>query len=121
MKIAVCSQERSPQAAVDSRFGRSSFFAVYDDKADQWTFIENAQNLQAAQGAGIQAAQYIIDVEADALLACNVGPKAVSALQANSIQIYMVTQGLTVGQAVQEYLNSSLKPMTEPNVEGHWV
>ena len=77
--------------------------------------------MQAAQGAGIQAAQTIMDAEADVLLAHNVGPKAVSALQAGSVQLYRVTEGLTVEQAVQDYLEDHLKPMTEANVEGHWV
>jgi predicted Fe-Mo cluster-binding NifX family protein len=121
MKIAVCAQDKNHQAAVDSRFGRSPFFAVFDDQTNQWVFIENAQDIQAAQGAGTQAAQFIIDAEADILLARNVGPKAVSALQAGSVKLYKVTEGLAVEQAVQEYLKDNLESMEEANVEGHWI
>ena len=55
MKIAVCTQGIDRESQVDVRFGRSAYFAVYDDVSDNWSFIANDQNLQAAQGAGLHA------------------------------------------------------------------
>lgn len=121
MKIAVCAQSDTPNAAIDARFGRAAFFAVFDDAARQWAFFENNQNLQAAQGAGIQAAQTVIDANADALIAFNVGPKAMAALTASGIAVYQTITGVTVQQALNEYQDGTLTQLQQPNVEGHWV
>ena len=103
------------------RFGRTAFFAVYDDTAEQWDFLTNQQNLQASQGAGIQAAQTVIDAEVDVLLASNVGPKAMAALNVNGIHVFGTEAGTSLEQAVSNYKSGSLKQMQESNVEGHWV
>jgi predicted Fe-Mo cluster-binding NifX family protein len=121
MKIAVCTQSNDLQSAVDSRFGRTAWFAVYDEATGQWEFIPNHQNLQAAQGAGIQSAQTLIDAEADVLLACNVGPKAMTALEANGITVFSAPAGQSLQQTFQAYTAGQLTPMQQANVEGHWV
>lgn len=121
MKIAVCAQSNNNEANVDSRFGRAAFFAVFDDSTNQWDFIENRQNMQAAQGAGIQAAQTIIDAEIDVLLACNVGPKAMSALSANGIAVFLADAQQTLQEALDAYRGDKLPQIDQANVEGHWA
>lgn len=121
MKIAVCTQSDNLQAAVDSRFGRAAFFAVYDDAAKEWEFIENSQNLQAAQGAGIQAAQAIIDAGVNVLLASNVGPKAMVALTSNGVNVFKAETGTPLQEALTKYTSGFLTQMLQANVEGHWV
>lgn len=121
MKIAVCTQSNDLQSAVDSRFGRTAWFAVYDDTTSRWEFIANHQKLQAAQGAGIQAAQAVIDADAQVLIAANVGPKAMAALTANGIVVCQAVAGQTVQQAVNDYTAGKLTQIQQANVEGHWV
>lgn len=121
MKIAICAQEDNAQSTVDSRFGRAAYFAVFDDAADQWDFIPNSQNLQAAQGAGIQSAQTVIYAEADILLASNVGPKAMAALKANGVEVFKIDSEVTLEQALIDYTGQKLIPMEKANVEGHWI
>lgn len=120
MKIAVCTQANHLQSTVDSRFGRAAFFAVYDDAAKEWEFIENNQDLQAAQGAGIQAAQAVMDAQVDVLIASNVGPKAMTALTVNGVAVYEAAAGMSVQQALKDYQNGKLTQLQQPNVEGHW-
>ena len=121
MKIAICAQDKNEDSLVDSRFGRAACFAIFDDQNKQWTFIENAQNTQAAQGAGIQAAQFIIDADAEVLLARNTGPKAITALQASQVKVFNVSADMTIRQALDAYLDDKLEQMDQANVEGHWV
>ena len=121
MKIAICSQSNNPQSNVDSRFGRAALFAIYDDTADAWEFIENRQNLQAVQGAGIQAAQTIIDSGVEILIAANVGPKAMAAMNAGGIAVFEADTAKTIQQAVNEYRAGQLNQLQQSNVEGHWV
>jgi predicted DNA-binding protein (UPF0251 family)/predicted Fe-Mo cluster-binding NifX family protein len=121
MKIVVCAQTNSPQALLDSRFGRTAFWAVYDDQTKQYEFIANHQNLQAAQGAGIQAAQAVLDAEGGVLIACNVGPKAMAVLQAGGVQVFQAPSGMNVEQAIAAYQAGQLQQIQSANVEGHWM
>jgi predicted Fe-Mo cluster-binding NifX family protein len=121
MKIVICSQSNTPQAMIDTRFGRTGFWAVFDDQCGQWTFLPNEPNLQAVQGAGIQAAQAILDADAEVLIACNVGPKAMAVLLANAIEVYQVQAGISVENALKAFEAKELKRIENANVEGHWV
>ena len=121
MKIAFCSQTNHLNSVIDSRFGRADFFAVFDDTAQRWEFVPNNQNLQAAQGAGIQAAQTVINTEVDVLIAANVGPKAMAALQANGISVFQTNTSMTLQQALEAFQNGGLTEIQNSNVEGHWV
>ncbi len=121
MKIAVCSQSNETNSHVDSRFGRAAFFAVYDDAVNQWIFVPNSQNTQAAQGAGIQAAQIIIDTGAEVLIASNVGPKAMAALKTNGIEIFKTNAGTSLQETLAQYYSENLLPFQEANVESHWT
>lgn len=121
MKIAVCATERSAAAPVSNRFGRAEYFAIYDSGRSSWEYIENSQDTQAAQGAGIQSAQKIIDSGATVLLALNVGPKAIKALAANKIKVYLAVAGKSLKEVVEMFNMGRLEEITEANVEGHWV
>lgn len=121
MKIAVCSQGDKAESTVDSRLGRAAYFGIYDDQTEEWQFLSNSQNLQAAQGAGIQAARHIIDADADVVLACNVGPKAMTALLASGIKVYKASAGISLQETVQEFTAGKLNEIDQANVEGHWA
>ena len=121
MKIAICSQSDNAESKVDARFGRSAFFAVYDDTEKQWKFVPNSQNMQAAQGAGIQAAQAIVDANVNVLIASNVGPKAMAALGTNNIAVFKIDPNVTLEQALAKYQTGELVQIQQANVEGHWV
>jgi predicted Fe-Mo cluster-binding NifX family protein len=121
MKIAVCLSEKSEKAEVSTRFGRAEYFGIYDDQAKSWSFIENSQNLQAPQGAGLQSAQCILDAGAEVLVAANVGPKAMRVMQSEGIEVFLSPGAMTAEEAVDKCLKNELKKISEANVEGHWV
>jgi len=120
MRIAVTSQGGDMANQVDPRFGRAKFFVVVDTETGAFVAHDNAQNVNAAQGAGIQAAQHVIELDVEAVLTGNVGPKAFSTLQAGNIRTYVGATG-SVKQAVEEFKAGQLECVTEANVEGHWV
>ena len=74
MIIAVTARGKSEQDMVDTRFGRAKFIVLYDDQKDIFEVIDNQVNLEAAQGAGIQTAQRIVDQEVDLVITGNCGP-----------------------------------------------
>ncbi len=55
MKIAFTTAGEDLQAALDRRFGRAPGFLVVDTATESCEYVANTQNLNAAQGAGIQS------------------------------------------------------------------
>lgn len=120
MKVVVTAQGRNLDSPVDPRFGRAQYFLLIDTETGQFTAHGNVQNLNAAQGAGIQAAQTIVQLGAEAVLTGNVGPKAFATLQAGQVAIHPGTAG-TVRQALEAWRSGRIPPTAKANVEGHWV
>ena len=120
MKIAFAAAGDTLEAPLDSRFGRAAKFIVCDTDTDTVEVIDNIQNLNAAQGAGIQAAQTVSQSGAQALVAHHCGPKAFRVLSAAKITVYN-SDALTVAAALEAFKAGTLKPATDSDVEGHWV
>ena len=120
MKIAVTSQGPDMTSEVDQRFGRAKFFVVVDTDTGESVAHDNKQNLNAAQGAGIQAARNVAALNVEALITGNVGPKAFSALTAANISIYIGATG-SVRDAIDQLGENKLEAADNANVEGHWM
>ena len=119
MRIAVTSQGSSLQSGLDPRFGRAKYFIVMDTETGAFSAVDNDANLNAAQGAGIQAAKRIVELGVDALITGHVGPKAFSALQAGGTKIYAGASS-TVAEAIAQFQAGQLAAAASPDVEGHW-
>jgi predicted Fe-Mo cluster-binding NifX family protein len=120
MIVAIPAAGSTPAAAVDPRFGRAQGFMLYNSETDNYHYIENSQNLNAVQGAGIQAAQHIAAHKAGVLLCGNVGPKAYALLQKAGITLFSC-RSETVEQAITDWKANALSPIDNATVEGHWV
>jgi predicted Fe-Mo cluster-binding NifX family protein len=122
MKIAVTSYEGDIAGKIDRSFGRAKWFVVVDSENDTVEVHSNKQNVNAAQGAGIQAAQNISNLGVDVVLTGNVGPNAFRTLNAASIKIFVVDKGVeTPEEAIAEWKAGRLQEVSEATIEGHWV
>lgn len=119
MKVAVAATGRTLESSVDNRFGRAPGFIVFETEDGQFSYADNNQNLNAAQGAGIQAAQNVASTGAGAVLAPNFGPKAFQVLQAAGIKMYICST-IPVQEAIEAYKTGKLSEITSANVQGHW-
>lgn len=119
MKIAIPSAGKTLESAVDGRFGRAFGFIVYNTDDDTFSVADNSQNLNAAQGAGIQAAQNVASTGAEAVIAPSFGPKAFRVLKAAGIKAF-ISSAATVQDALEEYKSGKLIETDAANVEGHW-
>ena len=120
MRIAVSSQGKDLTSKVDQRFGRASCFLVFDTDDESFEVVENSQNVNAAQGAGIQAAENVTKKNVDLVVSGNFGPKAFQALQAAGVKIALWADGI-VSEAIELGRNDKLKISDTANVEGHWI
>lgn len=119
MKVAVTAQGKDLDAQVDPRFGRASGFVVVDTETDNFAYVDNSQNVNAAQGAGIQAAQAVINQGVDALVTGHCGPNAFRTLSQGGVKVYVGAQG-TVREAIEKLKAGELKEADSPDVQGHW-
>jgi len=120
MKIIVTSDGPGLNSRVDPRFGRAKHFVLVDTETGETSSHDNAQNLNAPQGAGIQAAQTVARLGAEAVLTGHVGPKAFTTLQAANVAVYTGVSG-TVKEAIEQFKSGKLTPAAKADVEGHWA
>jgi len=120
MKVVVTSQGRELNSPVDARFGRAKYFLVVDTETDQVSAVDNSVNLNAAQGAGIQAGKKVVDLGVQTVITGHVGPKAFATLQAGGVRVYSGAAG-TVADAIEQFKAGTLKQSSAADVEGHWV
>ena len=119
MKIAVASKGKEPTSEVDPRFGRARYFLIYDTEEDKYTVLDNMDNVNAMQGAGVQTAQRIAAAQVQMVVSGNIGPKAFVVFRAAGIKAALWAEG-TVAEAVELVKTDKLKPTEDANVRGHW-
>ena len=120
MKVAITSQGKDSANTVDPRFGRAKYFVLFDTETNEFSAHDNSQNLNAMQGAGIQAARNVAELGAEVLVTGNVGPKAFATLQAADVKIYIGATG-SVKDALEQFKTGQLQCASKANVEGHWA
>jgi len=120
MKIAVTAQGTALESQVDPRFGRAKYFVVIDTDSDDFEAVDNAQNLNAAQGAGIQAARNVAELGVEAVLTGHCGPNAFRTLTAAGIKVFTGASG-SVKEAVEKFKSGELSEASDADVTGHWV
>lgn len=120
MRIALTSTGSDLSSELDPRFGRAAYFIVVETDSMDSEVVENTQNLNLPQGAGIQAAQTVANQNVVAVLTGNCGPKAFKVLGASGVQVITGAKG-SVLDVLRQYKNGDLKPADGANVEGHWV
>lgn len=118
MKIAITTSGEGLDAQVDPRFGRAKAFIIYDTENGEWSLLDNAQNVFAAQGAGIQSATAVVNAGAEAVVTGNCGPRAFATLSAANVAIYPGASG-TVQEAIEALKAGALKSTDGATVDAH--
>jgi len=118
MKIAISSTGKDLDCQIDPRFGRCQYFIFLDPETMEFEAAEN-QGLTAMGGAGVQAAQLVVQKGVNALITGNLGPNAASALSASGIKVYLVPGG-TVKEVTESYKSGTLKEVSGSTVPPHF-
>jgi len=118
MKVAISSRGPKLDAPLDQRFGRCPYFIVVDPKSEEFEVLNN-QAAMMSGGAGIQAAQMVVNSGAGAVITGNLGPNAADTLAAGGVKIYLGASG-TVREAMQQYKAGQLQESSGPTVESHF-
>ena len=117
VKVAISSTGQSPDSQVDPRFGRCAYFLIVDIATGKIQAVENTA-AGFGGGAGIQAAQTVVDHKAEIVLTGDVGPNAFRVLAGAGIKVITGISG-TCEKALRDFKAEKFKPVTAPSVSGH--
>ena len=118
MKIAISSTGPDLDAEVDPRFGRCRYFVIVDSETKEFEVLDN-QTGMTSSGAGIQAAQMVVNAGVNSVITGNLGPNAADTLAAAGLKTYLGVSG-TVREALQQYKSGQLQESSGPTVESHF-
>jgi predicted Fe-Mo cluster-binding NifX family protein len=98
-------------------FGRCPVYVIVDSDTMAFQAVPN-QAASAAGGAGIQAAQDVVNRGAKAVVTGNIGPNAYSVLAAAGVAVHVFGGG-TVRQAVEAYRAGQVSSVSSPTGPAH--
>ena len=99
MKIAIPVNNKSMESTVASSFGRTPYFLIYDTEAQTSAFFDNSAATSQG-GAGIKAAQTVVDSGAVAVLVPQCGGNAASVIKAANLKMYKTMNDSTMDNIV---------------------
>jgi predicted Fe-Mo cluster-binding NifX family protein len=117
MKIVITANGTELEAQASPVFGRCPAYVFVDTETMQFEGLENPA-IAAPSGAGIQAAQFVIERGGQAVVTGNVGPNAYGVFQASGVPVYLFGGG-TVREAVEAYVAGRLEPVGGANVPAY--
>lgn len=114
VRIAVATQNGGLEDQVSQVFGRCQTYTFVNAEGDEVQGSEVSQNqyANATGGAGIQAAGFVANQGADAVISGNFGPNVASVFNQSGVEI-VTASGMTVREAVQSYLDGDLQAVTQ--------
>ncbi len=107
MKAAVTTDNASLEARVHPVFGRCPTYVLVDTESMAFEALANPA-VHAPGGAGIRAAQFVVQAGAQAVITGNVGSNAFEVLESASVPVFLTEDG-TVRQAVEALQAGSLQ------------
>jgi predicted Fe-Mo cluster-binding NifX family protein len=120
MKIAISSSDGSLNGSIFPVLGRCPFFTIVTTGDGSEMENDSLQNPggQAGGGAGIAAAQAIIDSGAETVITGNCGPNALEVLLQAGIRIYSATG--PIKDALKALAEGKLQEVKSPTAPGHF-
>ena len=117
MKIAIPVEDKSMETNVCQSFGRTPYFLIYDTGSKDGYFLDNSA--AASQGgAGIKAAQTIVDNNVNALLTPRCGENAAEVIKAANIKIYKTVND-SIMDNIDAFNNGNLSVLADIHAGFH--
>jgi len=91
MKIAITSTGNNPGSTLDSRFGRCSYFVIYDTKNRSVEYIPNP-NKESVEGAGIASAKLVASKGVEKVVSGEFGVKVKDLFDSLKIQLIIIKE-----------------------------
>ena len=108
MNLFISAKEPKPDSPIEERFGRSPYLVKSDTETDEWEAFINPGANQSG-GAGVAAAQFVVDKKGEAVISGAFGPNAANAFRAAKIPMYLFSKETgTVQLAIDHFMQGKL-------------
>jgi len=108
MILFISAKQPQIESLVDERFGRSPWLIKNDTETNLWEAFHNPGADQSG-GAGVAAAQFVIDQKSNVVISGDFGPHAANAFQAANIAMRLFNNEVsTVQQAIDQFKQDRL-------------
>jgi predicted Fe-Mo cluster-binding NifX family protein len=111
VKIAIPMIEQDINAGISPSFGRAPWFLFYDTDTSESEWLRNIA-ADSAGGAGIRAAQAVVDIGTNALITHQCGDNAGRVLSNAKIAVYRSTGG-TAKESIDALIAGDLPRLSE--------
>ncbi|HHX92221.1 MAG TPA: dinitrogenase iron-molybdenum cofactor biosynthesis protein [Clostridiales bacterium] len=117
MIIAIPTDNNVFETDVSASFGRAPYYLIYDTETKESTFVDNSAAMMAG-GAGVKAAQLVVDSKAEVLLTPRCGENAADVILAANIRMHK-TLHKTAGENIEAFLAGELPHLDEIHAGHH--
>ena len=100
MRIALPADEKSMESSVCISFGRTPYFLIFETDTKESIFVDN-RAASSQGGAGIKAAQLLVDNDVEALITPRCGENAADVIKAANIKMYK-----TINNSIKDNINA---------------
>ena len=111
MIIGIPVDKDSMDGNVNTHFGRADFSLIYNTEKEEGNFLVNTA-ANSAGGAGIKAAQIIVDNEVEVLISPRLGQNAAEVINSQNIKLYQSIKG-TIEENIKAFKEDKLSPLNE--------
>lgn len=101
MIIAIASTENHLKSSIDQHFGRCDWYCMYDTLSKKISFIENPM-AHKAESAGLNAANFLIDLGIEMVIAGRFGIKVVEVFKNKKIQMVIPETPKTIKDIIHK-------------------
>jgi len=107
MKILIPTNSEKKSEGICVSFGRTPYFMIVDTVSGEESFIEN-EAANSSGGAGIKAAQAVVDSKVEAVLTPRIGKNSADVISASGIILY---------KSVSEDINENIQLLKDEKLE----
>ncbi|MBN2604705.1 MAG: NifB/NifX family molybdenum-iron cluster-binding protein [Bacilli bacterium] len=113
MKIVLPIEKTSEEDLIGTSFGRTEYFMLFDSEKDETVITDNKAAMQQG-GAGIKAAQTVIDMHADVVILPQCGQNAMDLFIAAKVTV-LKSISRDVLENIEKCLNNQLEVLNDPH------
>jgi len=107
MKLCIAATGPDLNSPVDQVFGRCSYFLIVDTETEEFKAITNEAK-EVERGAGVQASQTVVNLEAKVVICGNIGPNAQTVLEQSGVKVISGFSGIAK-EALEKFKSGELK------------
>ncbi len=113
MKIAITSTGSNTDARIDSRFGRCSYFVIYDTETGSIEFVPNS-HAESIEGAGPASIQLVASKGVSKVVSGEFGSKVKDIFDQLKIQLIVFRNSSgTINEVIELIKNSTMQHVHE--------